>query len=128
MHDSCLANADGDFLIVPQLGALLITTEFGRLHVAPGEICVIQRGMRFSVELPDGKARGYVLEVYGGHFELPELGPIGANGLAHPRDFLTPVAWYEDRECDYTVIHKLEGELFSGKAPRSIEAGLKKCT
>ncbi|KAL4422217.1 hypothetical protein ABPG77_009692 [Micractinium sp. CCAP 211/92] len=113
MDDSCLANADGDFLIVPQLGGLLITTEFGRMHVAPGEICVLQRGMRFSVALPDGRARGYVLEIFGSHFQLPDLGPIGANGLANPRDFLTPTAWFEDRACSYTVVHKLEGQLFS---------------
>lgn len=113
MKDTCFANADGDFLIVPQFGRLLITTEFGRMHVSPGEICVVQRGMRFSVSLVDGKARGYVLEVFGSHFQLPDLGPIGANGLANPRDFYTPTAWYEDRACHYLVIHKLEGELFS---------------
>lgn len=115
MKDCCLANADGHFLIVPQLGALDITTEFGLLHVAPGEICVVQRGMRFSVALPDGKARGYVLEVFGGQFQLPDLGPIGANGLANSRDFMTPVAWFEDRNCNFNCIHKLEGELFSGE-------------
>lgn len=115
MGDSCLANADGDFLIVPQLGRLMITTEFGRMGVKPGEICVLQRGMRFSVALLDDKARGYVLETFAsGHFQLPELGPIGANGLANPRDFLTPTAWFEDRVCNFTVVHKLEGELFSG--------------
>jgi len=113
MRDSCFANADGDFLIVPQLGALHLTTEFGKMHVAPGEIAVVERGIRFSVELADGCARGYILEVFGGHFELPDLGPIGANGLANPRDFSTPVAWFEDRECEYTVIHKLEGQLFA---------------
>ena len=117
MEDCCMANADGDFLIVPQQGALAITTEFGRMRVDPGEICVIQRGMRFSVDLVEGGggARGYVLEIFAGHFQLPELGPIGANGLAHPRDFMSPTAWYEDRECNYTVIHKLEGQLFAGK-------------
>lgn len=127
MTDCCLTNADGDFLIVPQQGSLLIDTEFGRMRIDPGEICVIQRGMRFSVGLVGSEsygsdtdagssgiqARGYVLEIFAGHFQLPELGPLGANGLAHPRDFLTPVAWYEDRECDYTVIHKLEGQLFA---------------
>jgi len=112
MQDTCIANADGDFLIVPQTGALDILTEFGRMYVCPGEICVIQRGMRFSVDPGDGKARGYVLEVFAGHFQLPDLGPIGSNGLANPRDFLTPVAWYEDRQCPYTVVHKLEGQLF----------------
>lgn len=115
MEDCCLGNADGDFLVVPQQGTLSIATEFGRLVVAPGEICVLQRGMRFSVALTDGPARGYVLEVFSGHFTLPELGPIGANGLANPRDFLTPVAWYEDREvpAGFTVMHKFQGEMFS---------------
>lgn len=113
MGDTCLANADGDFLIVPQQGALFISTEFGRMLVSPGEIAVIQRGMRFSVDLLHGPARGYVLEVFNGHFRLPDLGPIGANGLANPRDFRTPTAWFEDREGDFCVIHKLEGQLFA---------------
>ncbi len=77
MSNCCMANADGDFLIVPQLGALRLTTEFGLLDVAPGEIAVVQRGMRFSVALHGAQARGYVLEVFGGHFSLPDLGPIG---------------------------------------------------
>jgi homogentisate 1,2-dioxygenase len=93
-------------------GLLKVTTEFGILAVRPGEIFVVQRGIRFSVALQDGPARGYILEVFGGHFQLPDLGPIGANGLANSRDFLAPVAWYEDRSCAYTVIHKLEGQLF----------------
>ncbi|CAJ0940317.1 unnamed protein product [Ranitomeya imitator] len=96
MIDRCLYNSDGDFLIVPQQGKLLILTEFGKVLVEPNEICVIQQGMRFSIEV-FGDSRGYILEVFGVHFELPDLGPIGANGLANPRDFLTPVAWYEDR-------------------------------
>lgn len=88
MDRAAFCNADGDLLIIPQQGALDITTEMGRLHVAPKEICVIQRGMHFSVDLPQaGPARGYVLELFEGHFVLPELGPIGANGLANPRDF-----------------------------------------
>ncbi|KAM9320415.1 homogentisate 1,2-dioxygenase [Gastrophryne carolinensis] len=114
MTDRCLYNADGDFLIVPQQGKLLILTEFGKIQVEPNEICVIQQGMRFSVEV-FGESRGYILEVFGVHFELPDLGPIGANGLANPRDFLTPVAWYEDRTVigGYTVIGKFQGKLFS---------------
>ncbi|XP_072254558.1 homogentisate 1,2-dioxygenase [Pyxicephalus adspersus] len=114
MTDRCLYNADGDFLIVPQQGKLLILTEFGKILVEPNEICVVQQGIRFSVEV-FGDSRGYVLEVFGVHFELPDLGPIGANGLANPRDFLTPVAWYEDRavEGGYTVISKYQGRLFS---------------
>lgn len=112
MKDTALYNSDGDFLIVPQQGALDITTECGRLHVEPNEICVIQQGIRFTVDV-QGPSRGYVLEVYDAHFILPNLGPIGANGLANPRDFLTPVAWYEDRDIkDYKVISKYQGHLF----------------
>uniref|UniRef100_A0A672SVZ4 Homogentisate 1,2-dioxygenase n=1 Tax=Sinocyclocheilus grahami TaxID=75366 RepID=A0A672SVZ4_SINGR len=114
MTDKCFQNADGDFLIVPQQGEILITTEFGKMMVEPNEICVIQQGMRFSVDV-FGETRGYILEVFGAHFELPDLGPIGANGLANPRDFQTPVAWYEDRTVatGYTVVNKYQGKLFS---------------
>ncbi|KAJ9528270.1 hypothetical protein QJQ45_014238, partial [Haematococcus lacustris] len=214
MEDTCLANADGDFLIVPQQGSLRILTEFGILDVAPTEVAIISRGMRFSVLLlphqpatapgaPAGQtptmqgrgaaaggseqqglgsgsdrspaggasttphedngshakgdsgngqaglgsggrseaghgvgagaagetagvpgsgagpgrspgARGYILEVFAGHFQLPDLGPIGSNGLAAARDFQSPVAWFEDRPvAEYTVQHKFEGQLFS---------------
>ena len=117
MGDKCFCNSDGDFLIVPQTGALTIRTEFGILAVKPTEICVIQRGMRFSVDIDESRAaRGYILELFARHFSLTDLGPIGANGLANPEDFLTPVAWYEDREgIDYTVVHKFGGELFSAQ-------------
>ncbi|XP_033326613.1 homogentisate 1,2-dioxygenase [Megalopta genalis] len=111
MGDRALYNADGDFLIVPQLGALLITTEFGKIRCEPNEICVIQQGMRFHVTV-FGPSRGYILEVFDGHFQLPELGPIGANGLANPRDFQTPVARYEDRETGYKILGKFQGKLF----------------
>jgi homogentisate 1,2-dioxygenase len=96
-------------------GRLRVTTEFGILEAAPGEIFVVQRGIRFSVALLDGPSRGYVLEVFGGHFQLPDLGPIGANGLANPRDFLAPVAWFDQSEKEFTVYHKLEGDLFESK-------------
>uniref|UniRef100_A0A4W4F1U6 Homogentisate 1,2-dioxygenase n=1 Tax=Electrophorus electricus TaxID=8005 RepID=A0A4W4F1U6_ELEEL len=114
MLDKCFQNSDGDFLIVPQQGEILITTEFGKMMVEPNEICVLQQGMRFSVDV-FGETRGYILEVYGTHFELPDLGPIGANGLANPRDFQVPVAWFEDRTVGttYTVINKYQGKLFS---------------
>ena len=116
MTDTCLGNADGDMLVVPQAGRLHVTTECGRLAVAPGEICVLPRGLRFAVALPDGAARGYVLESYGGAFALPNLGPIGANGLAAARDFEAPVAWFEDRPCEhYTVLHKFGGALFAAR-------------
>ncbi|XP_028937251.1 homogentisate 1,2-dioxygenase [Ornithorhynchus anatinus] len=120
MEDKCFYNSDGDFLIVPQQGKLLIYTEFGKMLVEPKEICVIQRGMRFRVDVFQ-ETRGYILEVYGVHFELPDLGPIGANGLANPRDFLVPVAWYEDRQAPggYTVLNKYQGRLFAAKQASS---------
>ena len=105
-----------------QFCELHITTELGRLAVAPNEIVVIPRNVRFSVDPSSaaraaGGCRGYVCELYTGHYRLPDLGPIGANGLAEPRDFLYPVAWYEDRACEYTVTTKLLGELWD--APRA---------
>eukprot|EP01090_Pellita_catalonica_P021752 TRINITY_DN8225_c0_g1_i1.p1 TRINITY_DN8225_c0_g1~~TRINITY_DN8225_c0_g1_i1.p1 ORF type:complete len:447 (-),score=64.43 TRINITY_DN8225_c0_g1_i1:128-1468(-) len=112
MISTAFNNSDGDFLIVPQQGALDITTEFGKMYVSPGEICVIQRGIRFSVAV-DGASRGYICEVYDDHFVLPDLGPIGANGLANPRDFLSPRAAFEDTTGDYTILNKYLGGLYS---------------
>lgn len=106
------------FFLVPQQGTLYIKTEFGRVQVAPNEICVIQQGMRFSVEISE-PSRGYILEVYDNHFQLPDLGPIGANGLANPRDFLTPVAWYEDLDTPYEVVSKFQGGLFKAEQDHS---------
>ncbi len=114
MADRCFANADGEMLIVPQQGALLIFAETGKLHVAPGEICVIPRGMKFKVDLPSGPARGYVCENYGDQFRLPELGPIGSNGLANARDFLAPVAAWEDKGRT-EVVSKFMGGLWSAE-------------
>uniref|UniRef100_A0A6B0VBL3 Homogentisate 1,2-dioxygenase n=1 Tax=Ixodes ricinus TaxID=34613 RepID=A0A6B0VBL3_IXORI len=112
MKDKAMSNADGDFMIIPQQGALFILTEFGRLHVEPNEICVIQQGMHFQVHV-SGPSRGYLLEVYDNHFILPDLGPIGANGLANPRDFKTPTAWFEDREVsNFTLVNKYQGLFF----------------
>jgi homogentisate 1,2-dioxygenase len=105
-------DADGELLIVPQLGALRIATELGIVEVRPLEIAVIPRGLRFRVELPDGKARGYVCENFGAPFRLPDLGPIGSNGLANSRDFQTPVAWYEDREGNFELVAKFGGHLW----------------
>eukprot|EP00112_Aurelia_sp_Birch-Aquarium-sp1_P004494 Seg1509.17 transcript_id=Seg1509.17/GoldUCD/mRNA.D3Y31 product="Homogentisate 1 2-dioxygenase" protein_id=Seg1509.17/GoldUCD/D3Y31 len=120
MKNRAFQNADGDFLIVPQQGVLGITTEFGRMTVEPNEICVIQQGMRFSVHVY-GPSRGYLLEVYDGHFELPYLGPIGANGLANPRDFLTPVASFEEKlpENGYEIMNKYQGHLFKAMQDHS---------
>jgi homogentisate 1,2-dioxygenase len=118
-----MCNSDGDFLFVPQLGTLNIQTETGLLTVAPGEIAVIQRGLTFSINHSvneNGEAyRGYILEVFNGHFRLPELGPIGSNGLAQPRDFLHPTAHFEDSEGDFTVIQKFCGKFFSFVRPAS---------
>jgi homogentisate 1,2-dioxygenase len=105
MVDDYFYNADGELLIVPQAGTLAFRTELGLITVKPGEICVIPRGLKFKVEVIDGPARGYCCENYGAKFTLPNRGPIGANCLANPRDFKTPVAGYEDKEtaCRVTV-------------------------
>ena len=113
MQERVFYDADGELLVVPQRGALTFVTEFGRLVAAPGEIAVIPRGVRFRVEIADGAARGYVCENYGAPLRLPELGPIGANGLASPRDFLAPHAAYEDRDVPTEVIAKFGGRLWS---------------
>lgn len=118
-------NSDGDFLIVPQCGTLLITTEFGKMYIEPEEIAVIQQGIKFKVDLPDGQGRGYILEVFDNHFVLPNLGPIGANGLANPRDFLTPVASFEKTEENFQVICKFQNNLFQahqGHSPFDVVA------
>ena len=112
MTDRYFYDADAELLIVPQQGRLRLFTELGRLDIEPQEIAVIPRGLRFRVELVDGAARGYVCENYGAQLRLPDLGPIGSNGLANPRDFLTPVAWYEDREGDFELVAKFMGELW----------------
>ena len=112
-------NADGEFLIVPQHGRLTIATELGLLDVAPGEIAVVPRGVRFRVALPDGKARGYICENHGAALRLPGLGPIGANGLANPRDFLSPVAWFEDRDTPTELVQKYMGNLWATTLDRS---------
>jgi homogentisate 1,2-dioxygenase len=108
-------DADGELLIVPQLGRLSLSTELGRLVVEPQEIVVIPRGIRFRVELPDGHARGYICENFGAGFRLPDLGPIGSNGLACERDFLTPVAWYEDRDEAFELVGKFQGYLWTAQ-------------
>ncbi len=105
-------NADGEFLFVAQQGQLRFCTEFGIIEIEPGEICVIPRGIVFKVELVEGPARAYVCENYGGGFTLPDRGPIGANCLANPRDFLTPVAAYEDIQTPMRLVAKWGGELF----------------
>jgi len=119
MQDRFFYDADGELVIVPQLGSLRICTELGILQTSPGEICVIPRGLKFRVELPDGSARGYICENYGALLRLPELGPIGANGLANSRDFLSPVAAYEDREGSFRIIAKFLGRLWAAEIDHS---------
>ena len=111
-------NADGEMLIVPQQGTLRLATELGILGVAPGEIAIIPRGIKIRVEL-EGPSRGYICENYGLHFRLPDLGPIGANGLANPRDFLAPVAAYEDLDGDFRIVAKFLGRLWEAEIDHS---------
>ncbi|TXC72933.1 homogentisate 1,2-dioxygenase [Sphingomonas ginsenosidivorax] len=111
--DRVFMDADGELLFVPQAGRLDVVTELGRLVIAPGQIALVPRGVRFRVALPDGTARGYVVENHGGLFRLPDLGPIGANGLANARDFETPVAWFEDHDEPTQVVQKFMGSLWT---------------
>lgn len=125
MSDRFFYNADGELLVVPQQGQLRIHTELGILEAGPGEMALLPRGLKYRVELPDGTARGYICENYGALFRLPELGPIGANGLANPRDFQTPVAAFEDREGDFEIIAKFQGHLWAahiGHSPLDVVA------
>ncbi|EGD74193.1 homogentisate dioxygenase [Salpingoeca rosetta] len=115
MDNCCFYSSDGDMLIVPQLGTLHITTEFGEMNVCNNEICVIQVCVCVCVCV----CVGYISEIFGSHFQLPDLGPIGANGLANPRDFLTPIAKYEDVDGDFTVYNKYQGQMFSAKQDHS---------
>ncbi|MEU2949877.1 homogentisate 1,2-dioxygenase [Streptomyces xanthochromogenes] len=113
MESRVFSDADGELLIVPEHGGLLLRTELGLLAVRPGEVALVPRGVRFRVELLDASARGYVCENYGRPFELPELGPIGANGLANARDFRAPLAAYEDVEGPVEVVNKFCGNLWA---------------
>jgi homogentisate 1,2-dioxygenase len=119
MTDRYFYDADGELLIVPQLGRVRFVTELGAIAAAPGEIVLIPRGLRFRVELPDGPSRGYICENYGVALSLPELGPLGSNGLASPRDFLAPVAAYEDRAAPCAMIAKFQGHLWSAEMDHS---------
>lgn len=122
MQGRALVNADGEMLLVPQQGRLVVTTELGVLDVKPGEIVVVPRGMAFSVTLPDGASRGYVCENYGAHFRLPELGPIGSNGLANARDFLAPTAAFDSAPAPkggFEIVKKFGGRLWSARQAAS---------
>jgi len=112
-------SADGEWLVVPQQGRLRIVTELGVLELEPQEIAVLPRGLKFSVHLLDDSARGYVCENHGCPLRLPDLGPIGSNGLANPRDFLAPVAWFEERDEPVQLVQKFLGELWSTQLDHS---------
>src|SRR6478735_10371032 len=112
MERRLFVDADGELLIIPQSGTLRIATELGRMEIAPGWVGLVPRGIKFRVEA-DGEARGYVAENHGLPLRLPELGPIGANGLANPRDFETPEAWFEDEDQPTEVIQKSLGSLWT---------------
>lgn len=119
-----LLSSDGEMLIVPQQGTLGLMTEFGRLTAEPGEIALVPRGCKFRVEV-DAPARGYVLENHGSPFRLPDLGPIGANGLANPRDFMAPHAAFEEEDAAHQLVFKLGGRLFAcelGHSPFDVVA------
>jgi len=119
MGNRVFYNADAEMLIVPQSGRLQFVTELGVIDAEPHEIVVIPRGLRFRVDLLDDTARGYVCENFGAGFRLPDLGPIGSNGLANPRDFLTPVAWYEDRDASFDLVAKFAGNLWCAEMDHS---------
>jgi homogentisate 1,2-dioxygenase len=113
MRDRYFVDSDGELLLVPELGAVIVHTELGPMRVSPGEIAVVPRGIRFKVELTDAFARGYVCENFGANFTLPERGPIGANGLANERDFLIPHAAFEERSHTVQVVNKFGGNLWA---------------
>jgi len=118
MKDRYFYDADGELMLVPQQGPLLIFSELGRMQAAPGEIAVIPRGVKFKVEV-EGPSRGYLCENYGAHFRLPELGPIGSHGLAQKRDFLAPVAAFEDKQGKCEVVAKFLGNLWASELGHS---------
>lgn len=111
---SAFSSTDGELLIIPQTGVLDIKTELGNLLVRPLEVCVIPRGIKYNVSLPEGPARGYALELHQGVFTLPNLGPLGSFGCANTRDFQIPVAAYDDdtENSEYKIINKFNGRLY----------------
>ena len=120
MDEEYFYSADGEFLFVPELGAIRLRTEFGVLDVAPGEIAVIPRGVKFQFCLDEKNGvRGYLCENYGAPFRLPQLGPIGANGLANPRDFLSPLAQFEEKEGNCRLFSKFQGRLWQASMDHS---------
>ncbi len=125
MTTQAFFSADGEMLIIPQHGRLRIVTEMGVVDLEPLEVAIIPRGLRYRVELPDGAAQGYVCENHGSPFRLPDLGPIGSNGLANPRDFESPVAAFEDRDDAFELVQKFNGALWTttlGHSPFDVVA------
>ncbi|MDN3650842.1 homogentisate 1,2-dioxygenase [Reinekea marina] len=112
MKGRAMINADAEMLFVPHQGELQVKTECGCLTVAPGEIMVIPRGMKFSIDISENSARGYLCENYGHPLTLPERGPVGANGFANDRDFQYPVAWFEESDHSYELITKFSGHFY----------------
>lgn len=119
MTNRVFANSDGEMMFVPQQGSLRLATELGVLDAAPGEIAVVPRGIKFKVQVPDGAARGYLCENYGPVFRLPELGPVGSQGLAQKRDFLAPVAAFEDGGGRHELVVKFLGGLWATRLEAS---------
>jgi homogentisate 1,2-dioxygenase len=121
MIDRSFSSADGDLLVVPQTGTLDCRTELGWLRVPPGSVLLVPRALKFAIGLPEGQARGWVLEVFGRRLRLPERGLIGSNGLADARHFLAPVASYEDRACParFQIVTKLGGRLYAATQEHS---------
>ncbi|KAK7044071.1 hypothetical protein VNI00_007787 [Paramarasmius palmivorus] len=111
MERKAFCNLDGDMLILPQQGRMDVQTEFGHIMVRPGELFVVQKGMKFKVKFPDGPSRGYIQEIYGSHYQLPELGPLGGHGLANPRDFEHPLASFDLDQTPWKIVYKVCGEL-----------------
>ncbi|MGE4348488.1 MAG: homogentisate 1,2-dioxygenase [Candidatus Berkiella sp.] len=119
MDDDFFYSADGEWLIVPYLGRLILKTEFGVIALAPSEIAVIPRGIKFQVTLIDPIIKGYICENFGAPFGLPDLGPIGSNGLASPRDFLYPTAHFEDKTGTFNIICKYANQLWQAQTTHS---------
>lgn len=119
MKNRAFYSSDGEMLFVPEQGKMIVTTECGKLSLSPGEIMVIPRGLKFSVDPIDGPIRGYLCENYGHPFVLPERGPVGANGFSNQRDFKYPVAWYEDNDTPHTIVNKFAGHLYEASLSHS---------
>ena len=127
MERRALVNADSEMLVIPQQGTLRFVTELGVLEAKPGEVVLLPRGIAFSVMVA-GPSRAYVCENHGAPFRLPELGPIGSNGLANPRDFLAPVAAYDARQdVPFEIIRRVGGALWRTTQPRTARRNSADC-